>query len=118
MTLTVREMAGSEIDIIIEYFRGSTPEHLEMLGVDPTRMPDPESWRERLRNEFARPIERRAAIVVIWLLDDRPIGFSTSDKIAMASKPICTCTSLIPSAGIVVMASNACGAVSIFISSD
>jgi RimJ/RimL family protein N-acetyltransferase len=82
MTLTVREMAGSEIDIIIEYFLGSTPEHLDMLGVDPTRMPHPESWRERLRNEFARPIEQRATIVVIWLLDDRPIGFSTSDKIA------------------------------------
>lgn len=28
-----------------------------------------------------RPIEQRSWIVLIWLLDDRPVGFSTSDKI-------------------------------------
>jgi RimJ/RimL family protein N-acetyltransferase len=82
MTLTVREMAGSEIDIIIEYFLRSTPEHLEILGIDPTRLPAPERLRERFGRERAQPIEQRAWVVVIWLLDDRPIGFSTSDKIA------------------------------------
>jgi RimJ/RimL family protein N-acetyltransferase len=82
MTLTVREMAGSEIDIINEYFLRSTPEHLEILGVDPSRLPAPERWRERFAQECAQPIEQRAWIVVIWLLNDRPIGFSTSDKIA------------------------------------
>jgi len=82
MALTVREMAGSEIDIIIEYFLGSTPEHLEILGVDPSRLPTAERLRERFARERALPIEQRAWVVVIWLLDDRPIGFSTSDNIA------------------------------------
>jgi RimJ/RimL family protein N-acetyltransferase len=82
MTLTVREVTSSEVDLIIEYFIQSTPEHLEMLGVDSTRLPDPESWRERFRQDFARPIEQRARIAVIWLSGDQPIGFSTSDKIA------------------------------------
>jgi RimJ/RimL family protein N-acetyltransferase len=82
MTLTVREMTVVETDLIIEYFYSSTPEHLETLGVDPTRLPNPESWRERLRHEFARPVEQRATIVVVWLSGDRPIGFSSSDKIA------------------------------------
>lgn len=82
MTLTVREMAGSEIDIVIEYFFKSTPEFLEILGVDPTRLPAPERLRERFAYERALPIEQRAGVAVIWLLDDRPIGFSTSDKIA------------------------------------
>ena len=82
MTLTVREMTSSEVDLIIEYFLQSTPEHLEMLGVDPTRLLDPESWRERFRQDFVRPIEQRARIAVIWLSGDQPIGFSTSDKIA------------------------------------
>ena len=49
MTLTVREMMGSEVDLIIDYFQSSTPEHLEILGVDPTRLPPVESWRDRLR---------------------------------------------------------------------
>jgi RimJ/RimL family protein N-acetyltransferase len=81
MTLTVREMTGSEVDIIIDYFQKSTPEHLEILGVDPTRLPNPESWRERLRRECALPIDQRTMVLVLWLSDDRPIGFSTSDKI-------------------------------------
>jgi RimJ/RimL family protein N-acetyltransferase len=81
MTLTVREMMSSEVDVIIEYFRNATPEYLEILGVDPTRVPDPESWRERFRHAFARSVEARGWIAVLWQLDDHAIGFSTSDKI-------------------------------------
>ena len=81
MTLTVREMVGSEFDLVVDYFLRATPEHLEMLGVDPTRLPTPESWHERFRRESTLPTERRAWIVVIWLLDNQPVGFSSSDKI-------------------------------------
>jgi RimJ/RimL family protein N-acetyltransferase len=82
MALTVREMVRSETDIIIEYFQNSTPEHLEMLGVDPTRFPPVGPWRERLHRECELPIDCRAVVLVVWLADDRPVGFSTSDKIA------------------------------------
>ena len=82
MTLTVREMTGSEVDLIIEYFFQSTPEYLEILGVDPSRLPAPESWRERFRLECAQPAEQRGWIALIWLSADQPIGFSTADKIA------------------------------------
>jgi RimJ/RimL family protein N-acetyltransferase len=81
MTLTVREMMSSEVNIIIQYFQDSTPEHLETLGVDPSRLPPAQSWRERLQRECTLPIEQRAMMLVIWLSDDQPIGFSTSDKI-------------------------------------
>jgi RimJ/RimL family protein N-acetyltransferase len=81
MTLTVREMMSSEVNIIIEYFQDSTPEHLETLGVDPTRLPPAQSWRERLQRECTLPIEQRTVMLVIWLSDDQPVGFSTSDKI-------------------------------------
>jgi RimJ/RimL family protein N-acetyltransferase len=81
MTLTVREMMNSEVDVVINYFLGSTPEYLDMLGVDPSRLPPPESWRERLQRESVRPIERRGWMVLIWLSDDQPVGFSSSDKI-------------------------------------
>ena len=82
MTPTVREMTDSEFDIVIEYFFKSTPEHLEILGVDPTRLATPDSWRERFQRDSARPLEQRASLVVIWLSDKHPIGFSTADKIA------------------------------------
>ena len=81
MTLTVREMTAAETDLIVEYFLHSTPEHLEMLGVDPTRFPPAASWRERLRLECALPVEHQSVVLVIWLSDGQPIGFSTSDKI-------------------------------------
>jgi RimJ/RimL family protein N-acetyltransferase len=81
MTLTVREMAFGESDLIIDYFHRSTPEHLEMMGVDPSRLPTPDAWRERYRQDFGRPLEQRTALLVIWLSEDAPIGFSTSDKI-------------------------------------
>jgi len=81
MTLTVREMMASEVDVIIQYFQDSTPEHLETLGVDPTSLPPVQSWRERLQRECTLPIEQRTMMLVIWLSDDQPVGFSTSDKI-------------------------------------
>jgi RimJ/RimL family protein N-acetyltransferase len=80
-TLAVREMTGSEVDIIIDYFQESTPEHLETLGVDPTRLPASESWRERLRHQCALPIEQKNMVLLVWLLGERRIGFSTADKI-------------------------------------
>ena len=81
MTRTVREMVSSEVDLIIDYFQSATPEHLETLGVDPTRLPPAENWRERLRRQCDLPIDQRSMVAVIWLSEDRPIGFSTSDKI-------------------------------------
>src|SRR5947207_8722189 len=74
MTLTVREMTAAETDLIIDYFQNSTPEHLETLGVDPTRLPPVQSWRERLQREATLPIDKRTVVLVIWLRDDRPIG--------------------------------------------
>ena len=81
MALAVREMMGSEVDLVIDYFQSATPEHLEILGVDPTRLPPAENWRERMRRQCDLPIEQRSMVAVIWLSEDRPIGFSTSDKI-------------------------------------
>ena len=86
MTLTVREMMGSEAEVIIDYFLRATPEYLEILGVDPSRLPPSQSWRERFERESARPTEQRGWIAVIWLLDDQPVGFSTSDKITFGEQ--------------------------------
>jgi hypothetical protein len=52
MTITVREMTDSEFELVIDYFFQSTPEYLETLGVDPTRLPAPNSWREQWSDRF------------------------------------------------------------------
>ena len=81
MTLTVREMMATEVDLIINYFLNATPEYLETLGVDPTRFPPTQAWRDRFHREGQLPFNQRSVVPVIWLSDDRPVGFSTSDKI-------------------------------------
>jgi len=81
VSLQVREMRLDEVGLVIDYFHGASPEHLETLGVDPTRLPDPARWRERYAHEYSRPYGERSALLVIWESDGRPIGFSTADKI-------------------------------------
>jgi RimJ/RimL family protein N-acetyltransferase len=81
MALNVRPMTLPETEFVIDYFLGATPEHLETMGVDPTRLPARDFWRERFSRDFALPIESRQAFQTIWLDDARPIGFSTTDKI-------------------------------------
>jgi RimJ/RimL family protein N-acetyltransferase len=81
MSLVIREMAIDEVDLVIDYFHGSTPEHLETLGVDPTRLPSRRDWQARYEAEYAKPIERRSTFLVIWEQDGAAVGFSTADKI-------------------------------------
>jgi RimJ/RimL family protein N-acetyltransferase len=86
MPLSVRSMAMSEVGLIIDYFQQATPEHLDMLGVDPTRLPSRSGWQERLQRELDLPVRERSFVAATWLLDDRPIGFSTGDKIVFGER--------------------------------
>jgi RimJ/RimL family protein N-acetyltransferase len=81
MSLVVREMALDQVDLVIDYFHGSTPEHLEAMGVDPTRLPPRSQWRARYAGEFEKPLEERSTLLVVWELDGVAVGFSTSDRI-------------------------------------
>lgn len=74
-------MRLDEVGLIIDYFHDATPEHLELMGVDPTRLPTRAAWRERYEQQFDLPVDQRAMLAVIWLEDGAPAGFSTADKI-------------------------------------
>ena len=86
MKFTVQEMALQDVDIVIDYFHNSTPEHLELLGVDPTRLPPRSAWRERYVREYAKPIEQRETLLVMWKSGDQPVGFSSADKIVFGKQ--------------------------------
>ena len=81
MILLAREMSLEETPIIVEYFHSSTPEHLELLGVDPARLPTKETWAAAFKAQYGLPLESRRGFFVTWLADQRPIGFSSCDKI-------------------------------------
>jgi len=79
MSLVVRELAVDEGHLVIDYFHGSTPEELEALGVDPTRLPSRRDWQAKYEAEYGKPIERRSTLLVIWEQDGAAVGFSTAD---------------------------------------
>ena len=82
MPLVIREMTLDEVGLVIDYFHDSTPEHLEMLELDPTRLPTRRDWRARYVAEHGKPVRDRSTLLVIWELDGVTVGFSTADKIA------------------------------------
>ncbi len=63
MSLVIREMGIDEVHVIIDYFHGSTVDHLEMLGVDPTQLPTPPDWRERYVGEYEKPVQVRSTML-------------------------------------------------------
>ena len=81
MELQVREMRLEETPLVIDYFHSSTPEHLEMLGVDPTRLPPRDVWTSMFKSQYGLPVAERKGLFVVWLTDGRPIGFSSCDRI-------------------------------------
>jgi len=81
MQLSVREMKLSEVNLVIDYFLNATPEYLDGMGVDPSRLPTREAWHAKLEVELALPLRRRQWFPVIWLLEREPVGYSSCDRI-------------------------------------
>jgi hypothetical protein len=96
-------MALTEANLVIDYSHHSTPEHLEMLGVNPTRLPTPDAWRERLQHEFSLPLDKRLGFFVIWLLDDQALASRVAIRSFSVNARICTCMS--PSRNVDIRAS-------------
>jgi len=81
MGVSVRQMELAEAQLVIDYFHTATPEHLELLGVDPTRLPEPDRWMDTYAADYSKPIQDREFILVVWEMNGEQVGFSTADKI-------------------------------------
>jgi len=86
MSLIVRQMKLEEVDLIVDYFYGSSLEFLESLGVDPTRRPPRNQWKEMYEQDYAQPITKRRSLLLLWELDGAAVGFSTADKVVYGSE--------------------------------
>jgi hypothetical protein len=60
MPIVVREMALDQVGLVIDYLHGSTPQTLEVMGVDPTRLPRRSDWQVRSVAEYSRLSVRSA----------------------------------------------------------
>ena len=86
MNLSVRLMRLSEVGLIVDYFHEASPEHLETMGVDPSRLPPRDIWLERLNANLAHPSAERETLQTLWLGNGAPLGFSTADKIVSGER--------------------------------
>lgn len=86
MTLDIREMELAETSLVIDYFYASSIEQFDLMGIDPTRMPTRAVWSSLFKTLYATPLAERAALLVIWRLDGRPIGFSSCDRIVFGNR--------------------------------
>lgn len=80
--LRVREMQLSEVGIRIDYFHDASDEYLTKLGVDRTLLPSRQAWHEWYEADYARPIHERENYLLVWLLGEEIVGFSSTDKIS------------------------------------
>jgi len=80
-SIDVREMILEDVNIRIDYFHGSSDDHLRMLGVDRALLLTPAQWRDFYEQDYAKPIEQRVNDSLLWLLEDEVIGFATTDHI-------------------------------------
>lgn len=77
----VRPMRLDEVDLRLDYFHGASDEYLLKLGIDRALLPAKDDWRAYYEEDFARPLTERESYHLVWLLDDRIVGFSSVDNI-------------------------------------
>ncbi len=74
-------MDPSEIGIRIDYFHNAPDPYLRSLGVDRASLPTPAAWRSTYTADWALPMQERKGLALLWQLDGRAVGFSSSDRI-------------------------------------
>jgi RimJ/RimL family protein N-acetyltransferase len=84
--LRVRPMGVEDLDVRIRYFHDATDEHLELLGVDRSKLGMLEAWRRQFENSLTLPVEQRTDYGLIWEADGDTAGFSTADRIAFGDQ--------------------------------
>jgi len=80
-SLTVREIQHSDIEPLSDYWFKSGPEFLIDMGVDLSKMPTREEWKEMLNEQLGQSYEEKKSYCIIWLLNDEPVGHSNVNRI-------------------------------------
>lgn len=79
--LTVREIREKDIEPIIEYWLDSSSSFMRSMGVDISKIPGEEQWREMLSEQIDQSYKEKKSYCIIWEVDDRAVGHSNINKI-------------------------------------
>ena len=80
-TLSVREICEKDIELITEYWLGSSSSFMRAMGVDISKIPDEEQWRETLTGQINQSYEEKKSYCIIWEVDRKAVGHSNINKI-------------------------------------
>lgn len=79
--LAIREMQLSDIPRIVDYFVKADADFLKGMGVDPDKLPESQTWIDKLVGEYHKPYVDKESYYIIWLLNDEPVGHSNINNI-------------------------------------
>lgn len=72
--ISVRELTEPDIDLVLDYWYGSSAEHLQKMGASKALLPKRAEFRFLLSSQLLLPLEKRRAYSIIWELNGGPVG--------------------------------------------
>jgi RimJ/RimL family protein N-acetyltransferase len=79
--LSVREIRHNDIEPLSDYWFKSDPEFLVSMGVDLSKMPTRDEWKQMLTEQISQSYKEKKSYCIIWLVNDEPIGHSNVNRI-------------------------------------
>ena len=79
--LSVREITEADLDPLLDYWYQASPEHMEQMGADASKLPPREEFRQGLQKQLSAPYPEKMAYAIIWLADGYPVGHCNVNKI-------------------------------------
>lgn len=86
LSLTVREIQYSDIEPLSDYWFKSDPDFLSRMGVDLSKMPTREEWKQMLIEQISQSYEEKKSYCIMWLLDGEPVGHSNLNRIVFGEE--------------------------------
>lgn len=81
MNISVREGTYNDIELIADYWLGSTKEYLHSMGADIEKLPSRQGFSDMLTKQIDLSYNQKVAYVLIWLMDGQPIGHTNVNDI-------------------------------------
>lgn len=74
--LSVRSLQQNDIPHIVNYWFKNTDEHLIRMGVDKSKLSSEIEFTHILQNIFNTPFEKKKIHYMIWLIENKPVGYN------------------------------------------
>ncbi len=79
--LSLRLLEVEDIDLILKYWKGASPEYLRGMGADINKFPDWDDFYQMLEKQSSLPYSEKKSLALIWLQGKEAIGHSNVNKI-------------------------------------